>query len=88
MPIYNVIEYTNNYSKTSESLWKYYKNDANDIIKSSKLFKSKIKITGKTSASKVWKYLKITLINCEISFILTWSETCVISSAYKNQNLQ
>ena len=47
MPMYNVIEYTNNNSKTSESLRKYYKDDANDIIKNSKLFKSKIKITGK-----------------------------------------
>ena len=88
MPMYNVIEYTNNNSKTSESLRKYYKDDANDIIKNSKLFKSKIKITGKTSASKFWRYLEINLINYEISFILTWSEICVISSAYKNQNLQ
>ena len=45
--MYNVIEYTNNYSKTSESLRKYYKDDANDIIKNSKSFRSKIKITGK-----------------------------------------
>ena len=25
MPIYNLIEYGNNYSKTSGSLWQYYK---------------------------------------------------------------
>ena len=27
MPMYNLIEYSNNYSKTSGSLWKYYKDD-------------------------------------------------------------
>ena len=36
MPIYNLIEYSNNYSKTSGSLWQYYRdepalNDADDI---------------------------------------------------------
>ena len=28
-----------------------------------------------------WKTLEMPLINCEINFILTWSENCVISSA-------
>ena len=27
MPIYNVIEYSNNYSKTSEILWQYYRDE-------------------------------------------------------------
>ena len=27
MPMYNLIEYSNNYSKTSESLWQYYKDE-------------------------------------------------------------
>ena len=44
MPMYNLVEYSNNYSKTSESLWQYY----NDNIADSESFKSKIKITGKT----------------------------------------
>ena len=30
MPMYNLIEYSDNYSKTSESLWQYYKDDPND----------------------------------------------------------
>ena len=29
MPIYNLIEYSDNYSKTSGSLWQYYKDDPN-----------------------------------------------------------
>ena len=43
-----MIEYSDNYSKTSESFWKYYKDDANDNIADSESFKSKVKITGKT----------------------------------------
>ena len=32
-------------------------------------------------SSNFWRTLKIPLINCEISFDITWSENCVISSA-------
>ena len=32
MPMYNVIEYSDNYSKIFGSLWKYYKDDPNDNI--------------------------------------------------------
>ena len=40
MPMYNLIEYTDNYSKTSGSLWQYYKNDPNDNLANSESFKS------------------------------------------------
>ena len=33
MPINNLIEQSDNYSKTSGSLWQYYKDDPNDDIK-------------------------------------------------------
>ena len=48
MPMYNLIEYSDNYSKTSGSLWQYYKDDPNDNLTDSESFKSKVKITGKT----------------------------------------
>ena len=32
MPMYNLIEYSDNYSKTSESLWQNYKDKPNDIL--------------------------------------------------------
>ena len=51
MPMYNLIEHSDNYSKTSGSLWQYYKNDPNDNITQSESSKSKIKITGKTPAA-------------------------------------
>ena len=50
MPMHSLIEYSDNCSKTSESLWQYYKNDSNDHLTDSESFKSKTKITGKTPA--------------------------------------
>ena len=47
MAIYNLIEYSNNYSKTSGSLYQYYKDDPNDNLVNSESFKSKVNITGK-----------------------------------------
>ena len=45
--MYNLIEYCDNYSKTSGSLWRYDKDDPNDNIENSESFKYKIKLTGK-----------------------------------------
>ena len=96
MLIYNVIEYSDNYSKTSGSLWQYYKDESNDNIVHSKSFKFKVKITGKTPADrntknveiiKLLKYfnfcrtLEMLSINCEVNLILTWSRDCVITNS-------
>ena len=59
MPMYNVTEYSDNYSKTSESLWQYYKDDPNNNIEQSEPFKSRIKITGKTPAAGNTKDVEI-----------------------------
>ena len=48
MPMYNLIEYSDNYAKTSESLWQYFRDEPDDNLAASESFKSKIKITGKT----------------------------------------
>ena len=104
MPMYNLIEYSDNYSKTSGSLWQYYKDDPNDNITQSESFKSKIKITGKTPAagntkdveiivplkylSNFWRTLEMPLINCEVNLMLTWSPTCVISSANREKKIK
>ena len=48
MPMYNLIEYTDNYVKTSGSLWQYFRDERDDNLADSESFKSKIKITGKT----------------------------------------
>ena len=51
MPMYNLIEYSDNYAKTTGSLWQYFRDepvDDDDDIEDSKSFKYKTKITGKT----------------------------------------
>ena len=48
MPMYNLIEYSDNYAKTSGCLWQYFRDEPDDNnIEDSESFKSKIKITGK-----------------------------------------
>ena len=96
MPMYNLIEYSDNYSKASD-LWQYYRDEPNDNLADSESFKSKIKITGKTPAagnekdveirvplkylSNFGRPLEMPLINCEVNLILTWSSTCVITNS-------
>ena len=84
MPKYNLIEYSDNYSKTSRSLWQYYKDDPNDTITDSESFKSKVKITEKNPdngntieiivqlkyLSNFWRTLEMPLINCEVNLKL------------------
>ena len=59
MPMYNLIEYRDNYSKTSRSLWQYCKDDTKDDIVDSESFKSKVKITVKTPADRNTKNVEI-----------------------------
>ena len=83
MPLYDLMEYSNNYSKTSGSLWQCYRDKPSTTLTDSTSFKSKVKITGKTPAARNAKdvvsnflgTLEMPLINCEITLILTWSSS-------------
>ena len=97
MPIYNLIEYSDNYAKTFGSLWQYYRDEPKDNLANSQSLKSKIKITGKTPndgnekdveiiiplkyLSNFWRTLEMPLINCEVSLISTWSPSCVVTNS-------
>ena len=48
MIVYNLIEYSDDYAKTSGSLWQYFRDEPDDNLDDSESFKSKINITGKT----------------------------------------
>ena len=48
MAMYNLIEHSDNYSKTSRSLWKYYRDEPNANLADSESFKSNEKVTGKS----------------------------------------
>ena len=87
MPMYHVAEYSDNYSKTSGSLFQYFKDDPNDNLTDSKSFKYKVKITRKTPnngnikdvdiivplkySSNFWRTLEMPLINFEVNLELT-----------------
>ena len=43
--MYSLIEYSDNYSRTSGSLWQYYKDEPNNNLADSESCKSKVKIT-------------------------------------------
>ena len=97
MSMHNLIEYGDNYAKTSGSLWQYFRDEPDDNLADSESFKSKIKITGKTAnndnekdveimvplkyLSNFWRTLEVPLINCEVNLILTWSSACVITNS-------
>ena len=82
-----MIECSDNYLKTSGSLWQYYGGEPNDNLTDSESFKSKIKIIGKTPnngnsknveiivslkyLSNFWRTLEMLLINCEVNLMLT-----------------
>ena len=97
MPKYNLIEYSDNYSKTSGSLQQDYRDEQNANIAESESFKFKFKIAGNAPDADNKKFfeiavllkylsnfsrtLKMPLISCEIISDLTWSEKCVTFSA-------
>ena len=62
MPMYNLIEYSDNYSKTSGSLWQYYKDESNDNLTDSESCKSKTKIVGNTAADGNTKDVQIIVL--------------------------
>ena len=97
MPMHNLIEYSDNYAKTTGSLWQYFRDEPDDNLADSESFKSKIKITGKTPGddnkkdveimvplkylSNFSRTLEMALINCEVNLILTWSSTCIVTNS-------
>ena len=93
MPMYNLLGYNENYAKTSASLWQYCRDEPDDNITDSKLFKFKSIITDNTNSagipnvkivvplkylSNFWRTFEMPLINCEVNRDLDWSENCVI----------
>ena len=95
MPMHNLNEYSKMYSKTSGTLWNYYKNTSTDSLTNSESFEYKTSITGKAAndentkevefyvllkhLSNSWKTLDVPLINCEVTLTWTWSKYCVIT---------
>ena len=91
---YNLIEYGNNYAKTSGNVWQYHKGDLNDNITDSESFEFKGKLAGRTLTvcnnkdveiaallkyqRKLWRNIETSLINCEIDLMLISSGKLII----------
>ena len=102
MPLYKLREYSQNYRKTTGSLWNYYRDEpSNPLSSNSESFKYKTNIVEKTPEdndsltntkvvipleylSNFWRSLNISLINCEVGLILTWSKNCVLAEMTVN----
>ena len=56
--MYNLIEYSDNYSKTSGSLWQYYRDELYNTLTYFESFKTKIKITEIPLLVVIQKMLK------------------------------
>ena len=94
MPMHNLVEYSDNYSKTSGSLYQFCRDDEKDPITDSGSFEFKSRPLNNTNnagavnvetiiplkyLSNFWRTLARPLILCKISLILTWSTNCFIS---------
>ena len=95
--MHDLIEFSDNYAKRSKSLWQYYRDKSNNDITNSESFKLKARVTGRALVddstkdaetavpfkylSSFWRTLEMSLINCEINLVLTWSESSVITNS-------
>ena len=85
MPMYNLIEYSDNYDKTSGSLWQFERDVPNDSINDSQSFKYNLISTGQTGndarkdvkiavpltyLSNFWHSIELPLIFCDVE----WNE--------------
>ena len=85
MPMYNLIEYSDNYSETFGNLYLFCRDEPNNIITDSKSFKFKSKFLDNTdnegninpkiavqlnNLSNFWRTLERHLINCEINLLV------------------
>ena len=85
--MYNLIQYSDNNSKTSGTLWQLYRDERNNNLTDSESLKFKIKIIGNTPndfnkknveiivplkyLSNFWRTIEMPLINCKVNLILT-----------------
>ena len=73
------------YSKTSGSLWQYYRDDPNDNIVKSKSFKFKINKTGKTPSVGNTKDVKIAV---PLKYLNNLENSRNLFNYLEKQNLQ
>ena len=102
MPMYNLLEYSDNYSDSSGSLYQFKRdepppNNGNVSVDTSSSFKCKSKLLGDAVnnvkiivplkyLSNIFRSLEMPLINCKIHLELNWTKDCVLSSTDSDNN--
>ena len=97
MPMYNLLEYSDNYSDFSGSLYQFKRdepppNNGNVSANTSPSFKDNSNLLGNEDnnvkiavplkyLSNFFRSLEMPLINCKIHLELKWTKDCVLSSA-------
>ena len=93
MPMYNLIEYSDNYQDSSATLYQYKRdeppegNATDDLTaNNSSSFKYKISLLGDRNVvplkylSNFFRSLEMPLNNCRIKLNLTWKKECILST--------
>ena len=65
--IYNLLEYIDNYSKLSGSLWQYYRDEPVALIRNFESLKSEIRLSGKFSTDDNKKDVLVARCACSIT---------------------
>ena len=97
MPMYNLIEYSDNYSDTSGSVWQFKRDEIINNADVTNNNKYKACIIGDTEnngtkngvkiavplkyLSNFWRSLEMPLINCKVELSLKWTENCMLTAA-------
>ena len=93
MPMYNLIEYSDNYSDTSGSLWQFKRDEIanNADVSYDNAPSFKYKANGTKNGVKIavplkylsnfWRSSEMPLINCKVEFSLKWYERCLLTAA-------
>ena len=80
MPMYNLLEYSKNYRKTTGSLWNYYRDEpSNPLSSNSESFKYKTSITGIT-----YNVGEVKLIMMEIKLVKIKLKLLLLFLFYQN----
>ena len=94
MLMYNLIAYSDNYSRTTARLWQYHKDKARNSITDSYSLKLISRLVANTNEhgiinleiavplkylSNFWRTIEMCLINCEINLLVTWPANYVVS---------
>ena len=108
MPTYNLIEYSDNYSNTSGSLWDFIRDEIGNNVNvtnddNAPSFKYKASVIGNTVTNgtktgvkiavplkylnNFWRSLEMLLIHCKVELSLNSIESCVLTSAAVDANV-